>query len=553
METKLKQVLKYCDDIKSGKIPACIWIKKSTERFVSDLNNKDWKYFFDEEKFNEVVDFAESLTLPDIKQKLKLLDWQLFIYANLYGFYHKDEPDRRRFRGGYCEISRKNGKTSAILYPLILYDLLTEKAAESYLVSTTGELAEKSFIEIKEIINESPELKAVCVCHSKTITYGLSRITFYSADTKQTESTRVSLAILDEFHTYANDIILSSFRASGRARKNNLVLPITSAGLDVSSPCYQENLKAKRILSKTLTQDDYFAAIWCYDEKDDWKDPKNFKKANPSLGSFLKEDVLISDLNDALITPSHQANFKSKTCGIWSNGISTWIPLEKWQQAQQEIPLSELKNVPCFGGLDLSSINDISAFTLCWKFNGKFYFKHRFYVPEEQVFEKYKKDNINFLKWVEDGLIVAIPGPVIDYDFIYNDIVKDSQDFNIKEICFDRWHSNELIKKLDDSLGSKIDFIDFDQSLKNFSQPTKCYEKAILEQKIIDPSPVIFWMLSNVEIRPTEQNDYKPLKLGGKSSNKRIDGVITSIMAFDRATNQTETKRVSFSDLLNDF
>ena len=81
-------------------------------------------------------------------------------------------------------------------------------------------------------------------------------------------------------------------------------------------------------MTGSLTDESYFCIIYCYDEGDDWQDPKNFIKANPSLGSFLKEDVLLSDLTDAQVTPSHRADFKSKTCGIWTNDVSNWIPVE---------------------------------------------------------------------------------------------------------------------------------------------------------------------------------------------------------------------------------
>ena len=116
----------------------------------------------------------------------------------------------------------------------------------------------------------------------------------------------------------------------------------------------------------------------------------------------------------------------------------------------------------------------------------------------------------------------------------------------------DRWQANFLIEKLNSTL-PEITYIDYDQSLKNFASPTKAYERLALEEKIIDPNPVIFWQLQNVMIKPDVNNNYKPLK-EYKSSTKRIDGIITSIMARDRCeAAHKAAPAVSFDTILHSF
>lgn len=555
-----KEVINYCKDITTGRILAGEYTKKAIKRFNNDLkkiNDEGFPFQFDENQFIQVVSFAESLILPDTKKPLKLLGWQLFIYANLFGWVYKDNPERRRFRTAYNEVARKNGKTSAFLYPLILYDFITATSAESYLVSKDEKQAEKSFKETIEVIKENKELnqlkeQGALNCYSNAITLQTSRIAFFSSESSAIDGYRNSLSVIDEYWCYNDDKIVSAFRYGGRARLNNLNIIITSAGLDVSSACYAENKKAKAILDGTLVDDSYFTIIYSYDETDDWKDPKNFIKANPSLGTFLKEDVLLSDLSDALITPSHQPDFKSKTCGIWTNDVSSWIPIEKWNSAIKEFNLNDLEKVSCFGALDLSSINDLTAYTLCWFSKGNYYYKHHFYIPEATLFDRYQNENINFIEWVNKGIITLIKGTTIDYDFIYKDILEDYKRFNIKEIAYDRWSANDLINKLNDELPN-INYIEFDQRLQNMALPTKEYEKLILEGKVFDPNPAMLWQISNVKIKPDPNGNYKPLK-DYKASNQRIDGVISSIMATSRAkANSTTIPEVSFSHILNSF
>jgi phage terminase large subunit-like protein len=269
---------------------------------------------------------------------------------------------------------------------------------------------------------------------------------------------------------------------------------------------------------------------------------------------IIKPEILENDLNDALITPSHQSDFKAKTCGIWTNDTTNWISLQKWDTSKRNtiIDIQEFKGKPCYAGLDLSSINDFTAYTLCFKRDDLFYLFHKFYIPSEQIMEKYRVENINIKDWIDKGIVTATLGPAIDYDFIMNDIVKDAEQFDIIELAYDNWQSNKLIDNLEEII-PKTTLIQYNQSLKQMSGPSKEFERLIMEDKIIDPNPVMKWMVGNAVIKSDVNNNYKPLK-EYKSSTKRIDGVITSIMAIDRTNvNKTVSATTNFEDILKLF
>ena len=548
------EVIQYCNDIISHKIPSGTFCYKSVKRFFKDLKAQEddgFPYVFDEEAFNNVIDFAQSLKLQDIKSNLVLQPWQKFCYQ-IWAWKYKSDLERRRFRTAYIEVARKNGKTSAFLMPWILYDALTENASESYLASATEKQSQKSFEEITAIIKDNPELDSLFKCYSSAITYDTSRITFFSPQTSALDGYRNSLSILDEYHEYDSDRILTAFRYGGRARKNSTVAIITSAGNDINGACYAENKKAQSILKGTLEDDSYFTVIYAYNQEDDWKDAKNLIKANPALGSFLKEDVLLSDLNDAMLTPSHVPDFKSKTCGIWTNDVSNWISNEKWNKCcVDKIDWSDFEGAECWCGLDLSEVHDVTAFTLCFHKNGKFYFKHHFYVPSETIAERYQKENINFYDWADKGIVTVINGATIDYDFVFEDICSEMKSYRIREIAYDRWQANALISKLNDEL-PEIVYVDYDQSLKKFSQPSKDFEKAILDGAIVNDNPVMTWMVSNACIKISPNGDIKPQK-DFKRPTQRIDGVITSIMSLDRCKSNLLNPCQSFESVLNSF
>ncbi|MDR0571453.1 MAG: terminase large subunit [Rickettsiales bacterium] len=433
MKSHFNEVKKYCNDIKKGIIPAGIYTKKSVNRFLDDIKRKDdesFLYSFIPEQADKIINFAETLFIPDINKKLELLSWHKFIYYNLFGFYSKADITKRRFRQAYVEVARKNSKTTSLLFPIILYDFMYTPAAESFFVSKDNNQSAKTYIELRNIFINTfkPDQSEIVVTDSRIRKESTnSFIQFFSSESRGTDSFKNSCSVIDEFWSYDDDKVVTAFRYGSRARKNTLVLIITSAGLDISGPCYLENEKVRKILNGVLTDDTYFGIIYAYDEKDDWKDKNNLIKANPSLHDIIKPEILENDLNDALISPSHQSDFKAKTCGIWSNAVSNWIPIEKWDTEKRNIivDINEFNGQPCYAGLDLSSINDFTAYTRCFKKDGCFYLYHKFYIPSEQISEKYRVENINIKEWVYKGIVTVIDGPTINYDFIMKDIIDD--------------------------------------------------------------------------------------------------------------------------------
>jgi phage terminase large subunit-like protein len=554
------EVLQYCKDIKSNKIISGIYTKKAINRFLSDIKrqqDEDFLYELKPELADDVINFAERLFIPDINKKLELLPWHKLIYYNLFGWVHKMDSTRRRFRSSYIEVARKNSKTTSLLFPIILFDFKRTPAAEAFFVSHNGQQSSKTYKELQQIYTESFNInpRDTVVTDSGIRNKDNSFIQFFSSETRGTDSYKNSMSVVDEFHSYDNDKVITSFRYGGRARKNNLVLIITSAGTNISGPCYLENEKARKLLNGIITDDTYFTIIYSYDDTDDWKDRNNFIKANPSLGTIIRPEILENDLNDCLITPSHQADFKAKTCGIWQNDTTNWIPIQKWDTKirNKNIDLTEFKNQCCYSGLDLSSINDFTAYTKCFYRDELYYLFHKFYIPSEQISEKYRVENINIRDWIEKGIVTAIQGATIDYDFIIEDIKRDSEQFNIIELAYDKWQSNKLIDTLDTIIPHTL-LIQYDQSLKQMSNPTKQFERFVMEDKIVDCNPVMKWMVSNAVIKPDANNNYKPLK-EYKSSTKRIDGVITSIMSIDRCFVNIDSmpSNKDFNNVLNLF
>ena len=549
MAKQKEVIVQYCKQIKAGKLLAGRYVKKAVERFLSELEQgkqDDFPYFMDWTAADEVIGFAESLKIPDIQTEtkhLELLPWMKFVYANIWGWKQKENPEKRRFRTAYVEVARKNSKTTSILFPFILYDFLTTDASEAYFVSKDNFQSEKTYKELQQIIKMNDELAAACSMTVNAITYLSSRITFFCEDSKGIDSYKNSFTVIDEFHAYESDKVVTAFRYGGRARLNNTVVIITSAGTSTEVPCYQENEKCKKVLDGFVHDDTYFGIIYAYDARDKWDDPKSFIKANPSLGSFLKNEVLLQDLKDAEITLSHQADFKAKTCGIWTNSVSQWLPLEKLEITKPK-RYEDISSFRMAASFDLAQVNDLTVFTIASDAEDFIQFDHWIYLPEATL-NKYKTENVQVLKWLEQGYITPIRGETIDYDFLFEQWSALIEKYKLGILAYDRWHSNDLIKKLEESF-SNVAFIPFEQSMKSFSNPTKYYEKLFPEERIIYTNPVAHSCLSNVAIKPDPNNNYKPMKKYSSSFGK-IDTVITSIMALDLLKNNVANQRPDFS------
>lgn len=562
MKDYAKILNEYCEGVLSGKITAGTYLKKSVRRFLGDLKKSeraDFPFRYDQKAADAVLSFAEELKPGDLNgEKIRLLPWQVYVFSNLEGWVHKDDGNRKRYRTAYVEVNRKNGKTTGILLPMILFNFLKYKSAESYIVSSSDTLSEKTFKEVRDIIKAEPSLDDVLDCRSLAITFKdpseKSRLGFYCDGGKSVDGLRPRFACIDEYHDFASDKMLDSMTMGMRSKKDAQCVIITTADVEVANPCYEQNCKARRILNGVQSQDDFFTVIYALDEGDDYHNPAVWQKANPSLYDIIDPSVIQSDIDNAELTPHKIPELKAKTFGIWGGGgEKSWLSVEVWQKNKGLSPESwdGFEGEECFGGLDLAQVDDLCAFTLMFRKGGRNYYKHRFYIPEGTAHERYRKENINFFQWIDSGIVTAIPGNTIDYSFIVRDILEDARRYKIRGIGYDKWQAKDVVSAVDEERPD-IALIEVEQSLRKLSPMTQAYEKQIKDGLLVDDSPVMIWMINNVEIRPDVNGNYKPMKKS-KGSNQRIDGVISSIMAFGVSQNELFRESVApvdFSTLL---
>lgn len=549
--------LQYIDDVTSGKIPACKKVRLAVRRHVDDVKKAEagtFPYYFNHKKAQQAISFFSLLvhTKGELAgQRLKTEPWQQFIIASIYGWRRRDN-DLRRFRQAYVQIARKNGK-SFLAAGVALYDLLTEAGAEVYSGATQKAQARIVFEDAKNTVRYSPVLKKVIKPMAHALICGDGSMKALSSKVDSLDGLNPSCAVIDEYHAHKTTELVDVIKTGMRARRQPLLFIITTAGNDRNVPCYEEYEKVGKMLSgmRGFENDEYFAIVYELEKGDDWKNEKNWYKANPNLDVSVKMENMRGAFKSALQMSTEEAAFKTKNLNEWLNVSEVWINGRQWAKCKKRFLEKNLAGLKCWGGIDLSKRIDFTAFT--WYFalpSGKRYAKHYFFIPEAQIDIKMRQDSYLIRQWIKQGYIYATPGETVDYSFMYKVIKEDAKKYDVQEIAYDRNLADFLIQDL------QADFIcvEFSQSITGMSEPSKAWESAIVGNRIIDNNPVMEWMVSCATVKPDANGNIKPIKPDANKTTKRIDGVITSIMANNRLevalADEAYTANVSVEDMI---
>lgn len=536
----------------------CDKVKKAIQRFelmYKDTTKKGSKIYFDEEEPNLIIQFAEEylqLMTDDGLKPIVVYPWQAFILAGIYGFKYKSDKTRV-VRTAVVSTAKKQGKSTFEAIP-ILYDLFSRPGARIYLAALNKDQTRNVFDPIQTMLENSKELLSYVEISKKQKsvvkmdTAGAINTLSKGAETKQ--GIKPSLAVVDEYYLYKNDDLLSIIKYGFRSVKNPLLFIITTNGKDKNSPYYQEYERCSKILDGIIDDESTFCIFYELDKTDRWDVKSNLVKANPMLNHGLSfEKDYKSDLEEAKNKPFKQSDYKMLTCNIWVDStIDTWIPDSKWLPClNKPIPKDEeLLECPSALGVDLSQVSDFTVLTQYFKLQNELYYaKHYFYIPEEEI-QKKIDENINIKNWIEEGYITPTPGGTIDYSYLSNKVKELASTFNVLALGYDRYKFETIKNNFED-----INLIDFNQNISNFSEPTKRWEAIVTDKKLIDPNPVMRWMVSCAVVKPDVNGNYKPLKPDYKKTHKRIDGVITSIMAYDILSSmaKNQTPKYSIEDI----
>lgn len=529
---------KYAQDVLRGRIVVGKYHRMFVERHMRDLKEGPKRgLHFDvaaAERFIKFFSFLHHSKGEWAGTPIVLEPWEQFWLGVIFGWKRRDGT--RRFRESYNEIARKQGK-STIAAGVGNYGLVAdeEPGAEIYAAATKRDQAKIVHGEAERMVKASPGLrKRIRVVRNNLhIPNTASKFEPLGADEDTMDGLNPHMVIIDEMHAHKTRGVYDVLRTAMGSRRQPLMFIITTAGYDRQSVCYELHEYSIKVLTGAVEDDAFSGFICAIDEEDDWTDPACWVKANPNMGVSVKLDSLQEQAKKAKELPAEQNSFRRLRLNQWTEQDTKWLDDTLWSRNAARRELSELRGRRCFAGLDMSSTTDLSALLLLFPptEDDRLWAVHPyFWIPEEKIRERMKRDRVPFDAWVRDGMVKATDGNVVDYNIVRADVHEALDEFELVELAYDRWNTTQLVTQLTDD---GILCVPFGQGFQSMSAPTKELEKLLLAEEIAHGNnPVLRWMASNVSVKGDPAGNLKPDK---EKSRERIDGIVALIMALGRA------------------
>lgn len=464
-----------------------------------------------------------------------LLPWQWTqLIQPLFGWQRPDGT--RRYRRSGVWIPKKNGKTT-LASGICMYLLVADGEPGAQVFSAANDKSQAGMIyrDCAAMVRQSADLSAVLelVDSRKLINYPAQNAYYeaLSADVPTKEGLNISGLVVDELHSITDRLLWSTLAYGGAARRQPLLLSISTAGLyQPESIGWEQYTYAKGVLDGTIDDWSFLPVIYEADPAADWTQPTVWKAANPSFGVTTKPDHFREECREAMESPAKQNDFLRYRLNIWVQQTTRAIDLRVWDEASTH-PIVETGRA-WYGGLDLGGSADISAWVLvspCPDDNEAVDVRCRFWLPEATLTTKHPNLSL-YQQWVRAGLLETTPGNVTDERFIQAAIQADCSRLHFVDGNIDRlFQGMRLAIELKDE---GITLIPFGQGFLSMAVPTKKFLDLVAARRLHHGGhPILRWMANNVVLRKDPAGN---VKVDKEKSVQKVDGIVACIMAIDR-------------------
>ena len=534
----------YAHDVLNGKILSCKWLKLACKRYFDDLIEGPARGLrFDPEAAQHALNFFKFIRHSKGEwagEPFILEPWEQFIVWNLFGW--KNKSGYRRFRTAYLEIARKCGKTTLLAgIGLYLFVADNEPGAECYSAAVKRDQAIITHAEATRMVKRSPSLRKRIDIYKNNLSIDSETCKFepLGRDSDSCDGLNVHAALIDELHAHKTRDMWDVLETATGARRQPLQIAITTAGFDRQSICWEQHEYLEKILKGVVHNDTYFGLIYTIDEEDDWRNEKVWIKANPNLGISVKLDDLQCKAEKAKEMPAAQNNFLRKHLDVWVKQSSRWLDLTLWDRNfAYDLNEKDLAGQVCFGGLDLSSVSDLTAWVMIFPDladKERVDVLARFWCPEARLEDRENRYRHDYEAWHRDGWLEITPGDAIDYEMVKEQVLLDARIFNLDSMNVDRLFqgyqlSMQLATELKRDNKERVGTIGM--GFLSMAGPMLELEKRLLTGKINHGNnPVMRFMADNLAVSTDAAGNKKPDKA---NSQGKIDGIVALLMALDR-------------------
>ncbi len=436
---------------------------------------------------------------------LVLRDWQ----RDLLGGIFARRPDRRRrHRVALVGLPRKSGK-SALSAGVALESLLTSRGGEIYSVAADKDQAKIVFNHARRMVMQSAALSARCKVYRDAIDIPETNSVYrcLSSEHYTKEGLSPTLVVFDELHAQPTDDLWNTMSLAMGARKDPLLLAITTAGVKSDSTgqdsvCYRQFQYGQRVTAHEIVDDTFFMAWWAANDTDRFDDPATWATSNPALGDLLDPEDMASA---AQKTPEHE--YRTKRLNQWVSTAQAWLPQGAWITctAPREIP-DGTEVVLAFDG---SYSNDSTALVVVVPGD-------RPYVDVVELWERPIGADHN---WTV---------PILDVE----DCIRAAcRRWQVREIVCDPYRWARSYQILEDE---RLPVVEYPQSPARMTPATQRFYEAVMNRSVDHSGdPRLARHLDNAILKVDSRGSRVTKE--HRNSPRKIDLAVAAIMGLDRA------------------
>jgi phage terminase large subunit-like protein len=461
----------------------------------------------------------------------------------------------RIIRKLYIDLPRKQGKTT-LAAGLALYLAFGDKepAAQVLAVAGTKDQAGAAYEPARAVAAASPAFKqaGIKAGAGKIIKPDGSWFSAFGSVGDFLHGKNVHGAVVDELHIHKDGKLLEAVETGTVSRTQPLLVIITTADDGRQESVYAQQRKMfESVANGSVKMPTLYGCVWAADIDDDISDPETWKKANPSYGISVPRSYMEMAAAKALENPTDLASFQRLHLGIRTKQTTKFIRMEHWNRNASIVDEHTLKGKEAYGGLDLASVSDLTAFSLVFPdISGGYDCLFRIWAPEGAIPSLDTRTHGMASVWAKQGIIQTTPGDVCDYDYVTKQILADCNTFDVKEIAYDKWNAQMLVNELNKELKPEI-LVQFIQGIKSFTGPTKELARLSAKGTAENPmirhggNPCVRWQMDNLAVDTDAAANVKPAK---DKAGDKIDSIVALIMALDRAMNRKPVRRSAYAD-----
>ena len=558
-----ENIKRYAKQCISGEIISCRKHKWACQRFLNDTEkfetDQDYPYYWSEDSAQNIIEWFALLHHSKgilAGEPIELTDWQKFRICQLYGWKRKKDG-RRRFKKSFTEVARKNAKSQEeagiALYEISVMAAKNKELCEFYTAGVKREQSKIVFNEAGLMLRGSPlhgkfNVTRDSITHIRS---GSFMKPLSKEDGKSGDGTNPAGLVLDEFHQHPTTEFYDL--GLGANTKEPLLMIITTAGMDLTYPCYvTEYTYCSKLLDpdNDVTNEEYLVDI-CemdpedYEDLDRLDDERLWEKANPVRMTYEEgKDKIRGEYKIAKEIPEHMTAFLTKCLNIWVQARENgYMDMSKWKACEVKESPIDTRKMSVYVGFDMSAKTDLTSVAFMIPFqSGEFdaegkeivkyiVHSHSFIPNREKLVERKSKDKVEYDAWERMGFLTVTNTPIVDQSAVMKYVLDTCKgnEWQIECLCFDPANAAKLMMDLS-TQGYIVEEVF--QSHKSLNESTQGFREQVYSKNILYTyNPLLNYSMSNAVIRQREGL----IKIDKDATTKRIDPVDAVLCAFKLA------------------